>query len=301
MGHPAPFNFKMIGIGNEQWGPQYIERYKAFAKVLKEKHPEIALISSVGPSPEGEQFDFLWKQLRELKADIVDEHYYSSPKWFRENAGRYDNYPRNGPKVFAGEFAAQSIGIASPDNRNNWECALSEAAFMTGLERNADLVVMSSYAPLFAHTEAWQWTPNMIWFDNLHSYGTPNYYVQQMFSANKGTAILPVLMNGTTKNGQADLYASAVLDEKAGEVVLKVVNTSLSSKQININMAGAGKLNKGGKAFVLTAPDLKAENTLEAPTKVSPAEQRLSIKSNNFTHTFSPNSLTVLRIANAAR
>ena len=110
-----------------------------------------------------------------------------APKWFRDNAGRYDNYPRTGPKVFAGEYAAQSVGIASPDNRNNWECALSEAAFMTGLERNADVVTMSSYAPLFGHVDAWQWTPNLIWFDNLRSYGTPNYYVQKMFSVNRGT------------------------------------------------------------------------------------------------------------------
>ena len=140
--------------------------------------------------------------MRELKADLIDEHYYMAPKWFRDNAGRYDNYPRTGPKVFAGEYAAQSVGIASPDNRNNWECALSEAAFVTGLDRNADVVQMSSYAPLFGHLEAWQWTPNMIWFDNLRSYGTPNYYVQKLFSVNRGTRILPVLQNGSAKNGR---------------------------------------------------------------------------------------------------
>ena len=301
MGHPAKFNLKMIGIGNEQWGPQYIERYKVFAKVLKEKHPDIALISSVGPFPDGKEFDFLWKQLRELKTDIVDEHYYKEPKWFRENVNRYDDYPRNGPKIFAGEFAAQSVAIASPDNRNNWECALSEAAFMTGLERNADLVVMASYAPLFAHTDAWQWTPNMIWFDNLRSFGTPNYYVQMLFSANKGTKILPVLLNGTAKNGQEDIYASAVFDDTAGEVVLKVVNTAPSARTITIDLAGAGRLDKSGKAFVLTAPDLKAENTLENPMKVSPVEQRLTMKANNLVHTFAPNSLTVLRVGGSVR
>ncbi|MGI8565497.1 MAG: alpha-L-arabinofuranosidase C-terminal domain-containing protein, partial [Pyrinomonadaceae bacterium] len=213
MGHPAPFNLKMIGVGNEQWGPQYIERYKVFSKVLKEKYPEIKLISSAGPSPNDERFKFLWNELRALKADIVDEHYYMEPKWFRENVNRYDDYPRDGPKVFAGEYAAQSVGVARPDNRNNWEGALSEAAFMTGLERNADLVVMASYAPLFAHVDAWQWTPNMIWFDNLRSFGTPNYYVQKMFGANVGTNILPVLLNGAAKNGQAELYASASYDK----------------------------------------------------------------------------------------
>ncbi len=114
MGHPAPFNLKMIGIGNEQWGPQYVERYEIFAKVLKAKYPNIALVTSAGPSPDGERSISCGAEMRELKADIIDEHYYMAPKWFRDNAGRYDNYPRTGPKVFAGEYAAQSVGIARP-------------------------------------------------------------------------------------------------------------------------------------------------------------------------------------------
>ncbi len=296
MGHPAPFNLKMIGVGNEQWGPQYIERYKVFSKVLKEKYPEIKLISSAGPSPNDERFKFLWNELRALKADIVDEHYYMEPKWFRENVNRYDDYPRDGPKVFAGEYAAQSVGVARPDNRNNWEGALSEAAFMTGLERNADLVVMASYAPLFAHIDAWQWTPNMIWFDNLRSFGTPNYYVQKMFGANVGTNILPVRLNGAAKNGQEELFASASYDKGAGEVVLKVVNTAPTARDMTIDLAGAKKGSRSGKAFVLTAPDLKAENTLDEPKKVSPVEQQLTIAAKQFAHTFAPHSLTVLRI-----
>src|SRR5690606_39338747 len=121
-----------------------------------------------------------------MNVEIIDEHYYKPPQWFRENATRYDNYDRNGPKIFAGEYAAQSVAIASPDNKNNWECALAEAAFMTGLERNAEVVVMASYAPLFGHTEGWQWTPDLIWADNLDVYGTPNYYVQKLFSTNRG-------------------------------------------------------------------------------------------------------------------
>jgi len=296
MGHPAPFNLKMIGVGNEQWGPQYIERYKVFSKVLKEKYPEIKLISSAGPSPNDERFKFLWNELRALKADIVDEHYYMEPKWFRENVNRYDDYPRDGPKVFAGEYAAQSVGVARPDNRNNWEGALSEAAFMTGLERNADLVVMASYAPLFAHIDAWQWTPNMIWFDNLRSFGTPNYYVQRMFGANVGTTILPVLLNGAAKNGQEELFASASYDNQAGEVVLKVVNTASSTRNITIDLAGAKKVDKTANVIVLTAPDLKAENTLDEPKKVSPVERQLTIAAKQFPHTFPSHSLTVLRI-----
>ena len=148
MGHPAPFGMKMMGVGNEQWGPQYIERLNLFTKVLKEKHPEISLVSDAGPSPDDERFQFLWPKVSELKADIVDQHCYANPLWFLASSDRFDHYDRQGPKVFFGEYAAQSVAIVSTKNRNNLECALSEAAFMTGLERNADVVRMASYAPL---------------------------------------------------------------------------------------------------------------------------------------------------------
>jgi len=296
IGHPKPFNLKMIGVGNEQWGPQYVERYEIFAKVLKQKYPNISLVTSAGPSPDGERFEFLWRKMRELKADLIDEHYYMAPQWFRENSGRYDNYPRTGPKVFAGEYAAQSVGIASPDNRNNWECALSEAAFITGLERNSDVVRMSSYAPLFGHVDAWQWTPNMIWFDNLRSYGTPNYYVQKMFSVNKGTRELPVLLDGSPKNGHGELYASASVDEAAGEVIVKLVNTGSAEKQARITLDGARRVGPGGKAFVLQSEDLKAENSLDHPTKVAPVEKQLQVAGSEFSYSLLPRSFTVLRI-----
>jgi alpha-L-arabinofuranosidase len=122
----------------------------------------------------------------------VDEHCYANPIWFLSNSDRYDAYDRNGPKIFFGEYAAQSVAICSTKNRNNLECALAEAAYMTGLERNADVVRMASYAPLFAHVDGWQWTPDLIWTDNLRVCGTPNYYVQQLFSLNRGDVVLPV-------------------------------------------------------------------------------------------------------------
>jgi alpha-L-arabinofuranosidase len=301
MGHPAPFNLKMVGVGNEQWGPQYVERYKVFAKVLKEKYPNITLVSSSGPFPDGQEFDYLWEQMRELKADIVDEHYYRPPQWFRDNAGRYDNYPRNGPKVFAGEYAAQTVAIASPDNRNSWEAAVSEAAYVTGLERNADLVRMTSYAPLFGHVDAWQWTPNLIWFDNLRSYGTPNYYVQKLFSTNRGTHVLPVLLDGAAKNGQNGLYASAARDDRTGDVILKVVNTGAEAREVRVNLAGAAKVSRAGRAYVLASPDLKAENSLDEPTKIAPVERPLAVPSGEFAYTLAPHSLNVLRVGVSAR
>ena len=296
MGHPKPFNLKMIGIGNEQWGPQYVERYEVFAKVLKQKYPNIELVTSAGPSPDGERFDYLWQQMRRLNADLIDEHYYMAPKWFRDNAARYDNYPRTGPRVFAGEYAAQSVGIASPDNKNNWECALSEAAFVTGLERNSDVVKMSSYAPLFGHVDAWQWTPNLIWFDNLRSYGTPNYYVQKMFAVNQGTRKLPVLFNGETKNGRDEIYTSASLDDRSGEVILKVVNNGSDSKEVRITLAGVSRAAKAGTVFVLRSGDLKAENSLDQPTKISPVERQLPAAGGDFEYKLEAHSFTVLRI-----
>ncbi|MCX8107935.1 MAG: alpha-L-arabinofuranosidase, partial [Verrucomicrobiae bacterium] len=176
LGHPAPFNLKMLGIGNEQWGPEYIERYTRFATAIKSRYPEIRLIAAAGPEPADLRFQFAWEKLRELKADIIDEHCYARPEWFFNNTGRYDGYDRNGPKVFMGEYAAQSDKVVSVNNRNNLECALAEAAYMIGMERNADIVCMASYAPLFAHADAWQWRPNLIWFDNLRVCGTPSYY-----------------------------------------------------------------------------------------------------------------------------
>ena len=196
MGHPEPFNLKYIGVGNEQWGPEYIARYKTFHDRIKSEYPEIQIVSGSGPFAEGEHFEYTWEELKKLGTDIVDEHYYKNPEWFRDNAARYDDYDRNGPKIFAGEYAGQSKSIASPENKNNWECPLSEAAFMTGLERNADIVHLTSYAPLFAHAEGWQWTPDLIWFNNLESYGTPNYYVQKLFSNNKGTDLISVTKEG---------------------------------------------------------------------------------------------------------
>jgi alpha-N-arabinofuranosidase len=296
MGHPAPFNLKMIGVGNEQWGPQYVERYERFAKAIKARYPKITLISSAGPSPGDDRFHYLWGEMRRLKADVIDEHYYMPPKWFRDNVGRYDDYPRTGPKVFAGEYAAQSVGVAKPENRNDWECAMSEAAFMTGLERNADVVMMSSYAPLFAHVDAWQWTPNLIWFDNLRSYGTPNYYAQKLFSVNRGSRVLPVQINGSPKNGLQNLFASASIDDRTGEAVLKIVNTEAASRAIRINLAGAAKIGASGKAFTLAASDLKAENSLDEPAKVAPVEKQFAVSSSEFAFTLAPNSLSVLRI-----
>ena len=274
MGHPEPFHMKYIGIGNEQWGPEYIKRYKEFDKAIKNKYPEMIIVSGSGTFPEGDFFEYGWKELKEMNAEIVDEHYYKSPEWFRANADRYDSYDRNGPQVFAGEYAAQSVATASPENENNWECALSEAAFMTGIERNADLVRMTSYAPLMAHTEGWQWKTDLIWFNNLNSYGTPSYYVQKMYGQNPGTHLLKTLVNGEKAVGQENIYASSVYDENSKEILIKLVNTSESERAVQVNIKGFSFTPKF-TAETLAYDDLNAVNSIDSPEKISTDIQEL--------------------------
>lgn len=295
MGHPEPFNMKYIGVGNENWGPEYMKRFKAFVKRIKKEYPDITIISSSGPFSEGDYFDYAWKELSEFGAEIIDEHYYMSPEWYRENATRYDDYDRNGPKVFVGEYAAQTVAIGSPDNENNWNTAMSEAAFMTGLERNADVVHMTSYAPLMAHVDAWQWTPDLIWFGNLNSYGTPNYYVQKLFGNNSGTHLISVTHEGEDLTGQNELYASAVKDKKKNEVIVKLVNTSDTSKRINLNFEGA---DLASKATILTLQDddLQAKNSLEEPKNISPEESKTKVVLDKATLMLQPYSLTIFKV-----
>lgn len=296
MGHPAPFNLKFLGIGNEQWDQQYIDRYKEFVKVLKVKYPNIKLVSGAGPFPKGASFDFAWKELKALNADIIDEHYYANPSWFLQNAKRYDNYERNGPKVFAGEYAAQSVAIASPENQNNWRCALSEAAFMTGLERNADVVNLASYAPLFAHVEGWQWTPDLIWFDNLRSYGTPNYYVQKMYGNNKGTNVVTITMNNEVMAGTDSLYASACIDKATNELILKLVNTGGKEQIKNIAVAGIKAIQTVAKMTVLQSIDLDKVNSLDDPMAISPKETEITVKNRKLNLSLAPYSFSVVRV-----
>jgi len=290
LGHPEPFHLTMIGVGNEQWGPRYVERYKLFAAKLKAQHPEIRLVVAAGPAPSGEPFNSLWATWRDLHADIVDEHYYMAPDWFLTNTGRYDHYDRSGPKVFAGEYAAQTVGTTSSENRNNWKGAIAEAAFMTGLERNGDVVQMASYAPLLANVDAWQWKPDAIWFDNLHSYGTPNYYVQRVFASNVGTRIVPV-----APQAESGLFTSATLDERTHELIVKAINNTAATRSATLQLNG---LNPTGtiRVTTLASADLNAENSFDHPTAVSPESSSLEVKSGTIPVQLLPYSVNVYRI-----
>jgi alpha-N-arabinofuranosidase len=290
MGHPAPFHLEMIGVGNEQWGPRYIERYKPFAAAVKAKYPEIKLVAAAGPFPSGEPFDTMWANWRQLKADIVDEHYYMNPQWFLSNTGRYDHYDRSGPKVFAGEYAAQTAGTTSAENKNNWRGAIAEAAFMTGLERNGDVVQMASYAPLMVNVNAWQWKPDAIWFDNLRSFGTPNYYVQSVYANNTGTRIVPV-----TPHAEDGLYASATLDDRTRELIVKAINNSASPRAAEIRLDG-GTAKGTARVTTLSSADLNAENSFDHPKAIAPQTSTLEVGSGTIPVELRPYSLTVYRI-----
>jgi alpha-N-arabinofuranosidase len=298
MGHPEPFHMRMLGVGNEQWGPQYMERYARFSRAFREKHPEIALVGAAGPSPEDPRFIYAWKQMRTMKADYIDEHCYAKPEWFLNNAHRYDAYDRNDPKVFMGEYAAQSVDVVSPDNKNTWGCALAEAAYMTGMERNADVVRMASYAPLFAHVDAWQWTPDLVWVDNLRTLLTPSYHVQRLFARNRGDVVLPVAFEANSPDEARRVYVSSVYDESSGAVIVKLVNAMPRDAPCTVKLDGVKYLTKGAMT-VLRADDLEAVNSFDNPDRVAPRETDFSPTDTKFEVSLPANSLTLLRVGTA--
>ncbi|MCD8284935.1 MAG: carbohydrate binding domain-containing protein [Prevotellaceae bacterium] len=267
MGHPKPFNMKFLGIGNEQWDSLYFERLDIISKAVRKAHPEIKLVGTSGPDAEGKQFDHGWMAMKELQVDLVDEHFYRPVSWFKREWERYDEYDRKGPKVFAGEYACHDKG----KKYNHAGASIYEAAFMTGLERNADVVSMATYAPLFAHVDGWQWRPDAIWFDNLHVVKTASYYVQQMFARNKGTNVLPIANSEFPDKGEDGVLASAVYDKETGEYIVKVVNTCDSTREVSIRLEGLKNLSRVN-TITLDCSDYNAENTIEDPNVVVPDE-----------------------------
>jgi alpha-L-arabinofuranosidase len=297
MGHPAPFGLKMIAVGNEQWGDEYVDRFRRFRAVLRARQPQILVVGSAGPFHGGAWFDHLWKTLPATGADLMDEHYYAPPSWFLAQAGRYDGYDRRGPRVFAGEYAAHPpVDPATQRRPNNWEGALAEAAFMTGLERNGDMVRRAAYAPLLAHDDAWQWAPNLIWFDNLRVLPTPSYQVQRLFSRNRGEVILPLRIQApAAARVNLRLYASATLDERAGEIVLKVVNANDTPVTARVLLAGRSPAAPGGSCVVLRGEPGDA-NSFAQPAAVRPMASAGGGAGTRFDHPFPARSLTVLRL-----
>jgi alpha-N-arabinofuranosidase len=298
LGHPAPFGLKMIAVGNEQWGDEYVDRFRRFRAVLHERHPHIRVVGSAGPFSGGEWFEHLWGAMPEAGADMVDEHYYAPPAWFLNHVDRYDGYDRRRGQVFAGEYAAHPPVDAVQGRRpNTWEAGLAEAAFMTGLERNGDVVRRAAYAPLLAHADAWQWAPDLIWFDSLRTLATPSYHVQKLFARNRGDVILPLhIVPPAAAHVNMRLYASATRDEQAGEIVLKVVNAGDAPITARIVLTGFARSARDGSCLMLRAAPGDI-NSFEDPKAVSPVESALKDKAGSaFGREFPARSLTVLRL-----
>ena len=270
MGHANPFNLDMLGIGNEQWQTKkadFFERYSIFEKEIHKIYPDMKLIGSAGPDVTSERYTMAWDFYRKNKgiknfAYALDEHYYVKPEWMFENNDFYDDYDRE-IKVFSGEYAAHPhSGLNRYDANNLWG-ALAEASFMTGLERNCDVVVLASYAPLFARINYSQWAPDMIWFDGKDSYGTPSFYVQKLFSNNMGDYTLPVNeIKDAVKDG---IYYSLSYDLKSKERILKVVNSN--EKDVDIEILG-DVLPGTIKCSSLAGRDKEDCNSIDNPSNV---------------------------------
>ena len=293
MGHPEPFHMKFIGIGNEQWGPEYPARLEKFIEAIRAKYPEIQIVGSSGPQAEGKDFAYLWPEMKRLKVDLVDEHYYRPPQWFLDNAARYDSYDRKGPKVFAGEYASHH-----KNRKNNFESALTEASFMTGLERNADVVHMATYAPLLAHVDAWQWRPDLIWFDNLRMVRTPNYYVQKLYGHYAGTNVLPLTWKQAPLTGQEGLYGSAVIDTNKNEIIVKLSNVSQENRQIVVSLEGMKKKMqlRPEVETILLKGGADEENTLDTPDAIVPVSTSATLNRSKLSVDVEPYSFNLFVI-----
>ncbi len=304
MGHSEPFRLNKIGIGNEQWqwnNNNWYARYEAFEKEIHKHYPDMKLISSSGPvksdedSPEG-SFSGAWKWIRSNQENnckftyAVDEHYYADANWFLENDCRYDEYDRK-TKVFAGEYAARTSLTDVPEEKNNLQSAIAEAAFMTGLERNADVVYRASYAPLFARIGRIQWHPDMIWFDDASSYCTPDYWVQHMYMNNNGSY---TLISEITKSNDK-VYQTASFDEESGDIIIKLVNPFEYEQKILLELDSAFDITGKAEVITLSSDDWADLNSIAQPEKVRPSYKNVDVTANS-EYIFPKMSFVILRI-----
>lgn len=279
MGHEEPFGLELLGIGNEQWQTEkadFFERYEIFEETIHKFAPEIRLIGSAGPDVTSGRYTKAWEfyhahEDRENFVYAVDEHYYVKPEWLYEHADFYDEYSR-AVKVFSGEYAAHPASGFNMPQANTLEGALAEAAFLTGVERNADVVYLASYAPLFARLGYSQWSPDMIWFDGKACYGSPSYYVQQMYACNMGDAVLETCA-GEKEDG---IYHSASLCRETGEIILKVINSREEERRMELELPEGWKRARGLRAMVLTGEEKNAYNSIGDPEKIAPREREFA-------------------------
>lgn len=285
-GHPKPFNLKYIGIGNEDLITEvFEERFTMIYKAVREKYPEVTVIGTVGPFYEGTDYDEGWKLATRLGVPMVDEHYYVAPGWFIHNQDYYDCYDRSKPKVYLGEYAAHLPGRPS-----NLETALSEALYLTAVERNADVVAMTSYAPLLAKEWHTQWRPNLIYFNNVEVKPTVGYYTQQMFGQNAGNEYFASTI--TLDNGldavKKRVGVSVVKDPMTGDYIVKLVNMLPVEVSSKIELEGVTLVNPTAQKIVL-AGNPKDED-------VTPITEDFEVQEHGFDYTLPSYSFTVIRI-----
>jgi alpha-N-arabinofuranosidase len=307
-GHPAPFKLRYVEIGNEDGFEKkktYDARYTQFHDAIKAKYPQIKLISTVN----GKDWLSQQQKMTSRVPDLVDEHYYYNVMEMLNDAARYDSYERGGPKVFIGEWAARE-----GEPTTNLYSALADAAFMAGMERNADVVEMSCYAPLLVNVNpgGMQWKSDLIGYDAQSSYGSPSYHMQKMFSHYLGNVSLPVhaekvSMQSWQRPAREEtpnelppvtqvptMFFSATRSDQRGEIYLKVINSIGSSQTVQVDLAGAARVAAEGKAIVLSSAQKEDTNTITEPTKVVPVTSKASGLGKQFNYSFAPYSVTVL-------
>jgi alpha-L-arabinofuranosidase len=277
-GHPAPFPLTYIEVGNEDFfdtSGSYDGRFTQFFNAIRQNYPNLKIIATT--------------TVKSSTPDIYDQHFYETPRSFEQMVHQYDNYSRTAPKIFVGEYASQE-GRPVPD----LNAALGDAAWLTGLERNADVVLLESYAPMFVNINpgASQWPTNLIGYDALHSYGSPSYYAKMMFNQNGGTVVLPTTL---TTTGGSKFYESVSQDSQTGTIYIKGVNAANQAQKVNIVLDGISGVKPQATATVLTSASPQDTNTLTQPNKVVPVTSKAKV-SGNFEFNFAPNSFTVLVI-----
>lgn len=278
LGHPRPFPVKYVEIGNEDWfdrSGSYEGRYAQFYKAIKVKYPQLELIATT--------------PIRRMKPDVLDDHYYKRADEFFADVKHYDNADRNGPKVFVGEWATRE---GSPTT--NMGAALGDAAWMTGMERNSDLIVMASYAPLFVNVNpgGMQWESDLIGYDALSSYGSPGYYAQTMFAKYLGTEVPASSIHGASER----FFYSVTHDPAKGVMYLKLVNASSKAQSIEIELTGANSIANTGTLVTLTGASLAETNTIRTPKRIVPIQTSLTNIGQKFDHSVPAYSIQALEV-----
>ena len=294
-GHEQPYDLKYIGLGNENWGDVYWRNFDALYKEVKAVYPDITVITTSGTWLGGADFDRAWEEANSKYRDCyVDEHYYTNDSYMYEINNRYDSYDRDGAKVFVGEYAATSPGIGTIQTKSNMLEAIEEAAYMTGFERNSDVVAMTAYAPTFAKINSQNWAVNMIWFDSQKTVLTPSYFTQMLYANNIGTNYVDASFAGDIP--VTELAQSVTVNEEEQAIYIKLVNSSGSERGVDLNLSGFGNINYASNQYIC-ADYKSACNEINTEYYVAPQEEQLAVNGETVTVNTGKYSVNVIRIA----